>query len=240
MNVRGPSMYPLAIAAVLALLTGCTYNVGVSRFDTKPLIKKRNITVGVYYSQEFRDSVHAEKRGLNNMNIPIGKASTRMLDEVFASAFHRVVNILEWPVDATNLPEVDLVIEPTLEAFSVTYSRSGYKDVFSIEINYQIKFFSADGKILGSHKLLGEGRRFVGFDILKPHPLSDATERAIRDAAAKISVAIETDEKIGRWLRTSEPVIYSGKEGITRHVESQKKVPPALPGQPDDGKGGQQ
>ena len=97
-------------------------NYGLSRH--KPLIGKRNITVGVYYSKEFRDAVHVEKLGPINQNIPVGKASIKMLDEVFATAFDRVLKIKEWPVAATNLSEADVVIEPTLEAFWVIHLES--------------------------------------------------------------------------------------------------------------------
>ncbi len=37
------SLYPLAIAAAFVLLTGCTANVAVRPFDTRPLIKKPNM-----------------------------------------------------------------------------------------------------------------------------------------------------------------------------------------------------
>ncbi len=247
-NTRTLGILPLAIAVAFVLLAGCTFNVPIRPFENKPLIKKRNITAGIYYSQKFRDAVHVEKLSRINHNISVGKASVKMFDQVFASAFDQVVDIKEWPAPDTSLSEADVVIEPTLEAFWVIPPKPpqvpplpGYhfeEQVYSVYIKYQIKFHSEDGMILGSHAVLAEGQRRYIFTWR--HPLSDATERAIRDAAAKISVAINADEKIEGWLRTSEPIIYRGKQEQTSHIESHEKVPPALLGQPDDREGGQQ
>ncbi len=211
-NTRVPAVLTLAIAAVLALLTGCSVTAHVHHpFEYKPLIKQRNITVGVYYSKEFRDAVHVEKVDLGKINIPVGKANVKMLDEVFASAFDRVVKIKRWPVAATSKSEVDVVIVPTMEAFWVINSDQPANADFisppvvapAVWIRYKLEIYSPDGKIKDSQAVLAEGHyRFSGLNNPLRPKLSYSTERAIRDAAAKISVVLNNDREIDRLLET--------------------------------------
>jgi hypothetical protein len=223
----------IGIATVFLLLTGCAAHVPVRpSFDTEPLVKKRSITVGIYYSKDLRDNMHVEELDLRIWEIPLGEASVSMFDRLFSSAFERVVDIKQWPPLNTDPPEMDVVIEPILESFSFKYP---YDDSITLllplgsrqweaRIAYKLKLYTADGNVVGSHRIQGRGTKRVEapINVSQTRQLAIAVERAIWDAAAQITVGIDTNDDIRHWLGTGSlmPFVVS----TTAAVDTQEQI----------------
>ena len=230
LNKKGPTELLLAISAMFVLLTGCAIPAHVPvrpSFDTEPLVKKRSITVGIYYSKDLRDSVHVETLDLRKWEIPLGKASVSMFDRIFSSAFERVVDIKQWPPLNTDPPEMDVVIEPILESFSFKYPYGDpikkqvleSKRPWEARIAYKLKFYTADGNVVGSHRIQGRGTRRIEPYVGPTRLLAIAVERAIWDAAAQITVGIDTNDD---WLGTGS--LMSFVVSTTAAVDAQEQI----------------
>jgi len=193
-----------AVAALLvALLSGCT----ATRLTTEaqlppPLIEKLPIRVGVYYSKEFREYVHRETRGTIEYEIGLGAAHVTNIDWLMRAMFTDVVPVEDPAKIADSNPPFVFVLEPKFEEYSFLTPKDVAGEAFIVTIRYMLTLYDGDGARVDSFTLTGYGREKAR-TLASKEPLAVATQRAMRDAGAKVAVELTEQESVRLLIRNA-------------------------------------
>jgi hypothetical protein len=202
-----------ALAGIaLAILGACTS----TKLETRaalppPLLEQLPVRVGVYYSQEFRDYVHRETRGTIDYEVNLGPAHVTNLDWLLKAMFREVVPV-ENPSKAGSIqPPLVFVLEPKFEEYSFLTPKDVAGEAFIVTIRYLLTLYDSTGTRVDSFTFTGYGRERA-HTLASKEPLAVATQRAMRDAGAKVAVELTDQESVrlllhgaGSPLPTSPP-----------------------------------
>ena len=189
-----------ALAALcLGLMTACT----ATKLETKaqlppPLIEQLPVRVGVYYSKEFRDYVHKETRGTIDYEVNLGPAHVTNLDWLLKAMFKEIVPVDDPTRVAGITPPLAFVLEPKFEEYSFLTPKDVAGEAFIVTIRYLLTLYDGGGARVDSFTLTGYGRE-KAHTLANKEPLAVATQRAMRDAGAKVAVEL-TDQDSVRLL----------------------------------------
>lgn len=215
-----------AFAAIVALLllAGCT----ATRLTTQaqlppPLIDKLPVRVGVYYSKEFAEYVHKETRSQIDYEVTLGPAHVTNLNWLLGAMFAELVEI-EGPAQVADIrPPLLFVLEPKFEEYSFLTPKDVAGEAFVVTIRYLLTLYDGNGSRVDSFTYTGYGRekaRTLG----GKEPLAIATQRAMRDAGAKVAVEL-TDQEAVRLLLRNPPDPMPAKPAVL--VSPMSDAPPA-------------
>ncbi len=187
--------------AALALLAGCMgTRVEPQTQLPPPLIDRVPVRVGVHYPEEFRTYVHKEKRYGTSYEIMLGPAHVKNLDWLLAAMFDKVVTVDD-PADARNMqPPLAMVLQPRFEEYSFLTPRDVAGEAFIVTIRYLLSVYDGSGAPVDAFAFTGYGRE-KGGGIATAEPLKRATQRAMRDAGAKVAVEFPEMDAIRLLLR---------------------------------------
>jgi hypothetical protein len=177
-----------AVAAVLALAGAC----GDVKVATEPklppaaLIAQLPLTVGVYYSDRFRNYVHREDRWGSGYEINLGPGHVHLVDRLFNLEFKRTVPVANLSALPRN-PPYSVILEPRIERYSFLTSRDTGGKYFAVTIGYRLNLYNTKGERIDSLTFVGYGSDSSSGMTTKS-PLEAATQAAMRDAAAKFLV----------------------------------------------------
>jgi len=191
----------LAAATVLALASACT----ATRLTTQaqlppPLVERHPVRVGVYYSKEFREYVHKETRGQVDYEVTLGPAHVINLDWLLKAMFAEVVPVDD-PTKAGEVsPRLALVLEPRFEEYSFLTPKDVAGEAFIVTIRYLLTVYDGGGARVDAFTYTGYGRE-AARTLASKEPLQIATQRAMRDAGAKVAVELPEQDSIRLLLR---------------------------------------
>jgi hypothetical protein len=191
----------LAAAALLALVSAC----GAQRLTTQaqlppPLVEQQPARVGVYYSKEFREYVHKETRGQIDYEVTLGPAHVTNLNWLLSAMFAEIVP-LEDPAKAGEVqPPLALVLEPRFEEYSFLTPKDVAGEAFIVTIRYLLTLYDGDGVRVDAFTYTGYGRE-AAHALSSKDPLQIATQRAMRDAGAKVAVELPDQDAVRLLLR---------------------------------------
>jgi hypothetical protein len=196
-----PLLPRLAAAVTLALVSAC----GAQRLSTQaqlppPLVERQPVRVGVYYSKEFREYVHKETRGQVDYEVTLGPAHVINLDWLLKAMFAEVVPV-EDPTRAGEVtPPLALVLEPRFEEYSFLTPKDVAGEAFIVTIRYLLTVYDGGGARVDAFTYTGYGRE-DGRALANKEPLQIATQRAMRDAGAKVAVELPDQDAVRLLLR---------------------------------------
>jgi hypothetical protein len=198
-------MWPGLAALSVLLLAGCTGTklAAQSQLPT-PLVDKLPARVGVYYSKEFREFVHKETRSEIDYEITLGPAHVQNLDWLLKAMFSEVVPVEDPTQVAAIQPPLVMVLEPRFEEYSFLTPKDVAGEAFIVTIRYLLTVYDGTGARVDAFTYTGYGReaaRTLGSKV----PLQIATQRAMRDAGAKVAVELTDQDSVRLLLRN--PVI---------------------------------
>lgn len=187
----------------LGMLGACTS----TRFDTRaqlppPLLEQLPVRVGVYYSQEFREYVHRETRSNIDYEVNLGPAHVTNLDWLLKAMFREVVHVDDPTRVASVTPPLTFVLEPKFEEYSFLTPKDVAGEAFIVTIRYQLAVYDGAGARVDAFAFTGYGREKAG-SFSGKEPLAAATQRAMRDAGAKIAVELTDQEAVRLLLRSA-------------------------------------
>jgi hypothetical protein len=190
---------PALAALCVGLLAACT----ATKLETKaqlppPLIEKLPVRVGVYYSKEFREYVHKETRGTIDYEVNLGPAHVTNLDWLLKAMFREVVPVDDPARVGGITPPLAFVLEPRFEEYSFLTPKDVAGEAFIVTIRYLLTLYDGTGARVDSFTFTGYGRE-KAHTLASKEPLAIATQRAMRDAGAKIAVEL-TDQDSVRLL----------------------------------------
>ena len=193
---------PALAALCLGLLSACT----ATKLDTKaqlppPLIEQLPVRVGVYYSKEFREYVHKETRGTIDYEVNLGPAHVTNLDWLLKAMFREVVHVDDPTGVGKVAPPLTLVLEPKFEEYSFLTPKDVAGEAFIVTIRYLLTLYDGSGARVDSFTFTGYGRERA-HTLASKEPLAVATQRAMRDAGAKVAVELTDQESVRILLHT--------------------------------------
>ena len=186
-----------ALAAFsLAILGACT----ATKLETRaalppPLLEQLPVRVGVYYSKEFREYVHRETRGTIDYEVNLGPAHVTNLDWLLKAMFREVVPVEDPTKIAGIQPPLVFVLEPKFEEYSFLTPKDVAGEAFIVTIRYLLTLYDGTGTRVDSFTFTGYGRERA-HTLASKEPLAVATQRAMRDAGAKVAVELTDQESV--------------------------------------------
>jgi hypothetical protein len=191
----------LAVAALAALACACS----AQRLTTQaalppPLVEKLPARVGIYYSKEFREYVHKETRGQVDYEVTLGPAHVINLDWLLKAMFQEIVPVEDPARVAEMRPPLVMVLEPRFEEYSFLTPKDVAGEAFIVTIRYLLTVYDGGGARVDAFTFTGYGRE-ASHALANREPLQVATQRAMRDAGAKVAVELPEQDAIRLLLR---------------------------------------
>ena len=196
----------LAVCALAVLAAGCgAVLVEPQMVLPRALVEQAPATVGVHYPGEFRNYVYKETRYGTDYEVNLGPAHVAELNRLFGAMFAKLVE-LEDPQQVPRIePPVRLVLVPRFEDYSFLTPRDMAGDTFTVTIRYRLDVYTPGGERVDGYVFTGYGRTTSGA-LKGTAPLLAATQRAMREAGAKLAVELP-DEDTVRALLAGEAVV---------------------------------
>ena len=194
----------LAAAAVLGLvaLSACTSTELETRAQLPPpLLEQLPVRVGIYYSKEFREYVHRESRASMDYSVNLGPAHVTNLDWLLSAMFREIVHIDDPAKIALITPPLTFVLEPRFEEYSFLTPKDVAGEAYIVTIRYLLTVYDSSGARVDSFAFTGYGRE-KAHALGNKEPLAVATQRAMRDAGAKVAVELTDQESVRLLLRS--------------------------------------
>lgn len=171
----------------MATLVGCSQSVTVQTEFPAPVVEPLPLVVGIRYPDALTDYVHQEAPPLEvEWTIHLGAANESLFDILFGAMFIQTI-ALEQEANTAHHPELDAVIEPTLEEFEFSLPRQSQTDRYAVWLRYNIRVYAPDGELICNWPVTAYGQAEAKTTAAK-NPMQQATVLAMRDAAANIAV----------------------------------------------------
>ena len=215
------------------LLNGCTAHISISPvLERRPLVQPLPLTVGVYFSPEFR--AYQGKNTCNDREVALriiiqprncsfdydlGPPSVAMFELILAGMFESTVTIETLSPPPASNSGIAGIIEPRITDLNIISEGD-----FASDITYQITLYSPVGVEIGTWQVVGNGRKegLEEFIFLRGRA-GELVRLAMRDAATTFIKGFRQEPVVKRWL---EDANIASKETLSDT------------GQPDDRKGG--
>jgi hypothetical protein len=190
----------LAVSCLVPL-AACT----ATKLDTKaqlppPLIEQLPVRVGIHYSPEFREYRHTETRGNIDYEVNLGPAHVTNLDWLLKAMFRELVPVDDPARAAEIRPPLAFVLEPKFEEYSFLTPKDVAGEAFIVTIRYLLTLYDGAGARVDSFTFTGYGREKAR-TLASKEPLAVATQRAMRDAGAKVAVELTDQESVRLLLQ---------------------------------------
>jgi len=222
-----------ACGALAILLAGCgTVQVQPQSQLPPPLIDPLPVTVGVYYPQEFREYVHKETRYQVDYEFSLGPAHVTKLNRLLAAMFARVVEVEDLADPLKVDPSIVMVLEPRFEDYAFLTPRDMVGEAYTVTIRYRLNLYDPQGERVDGFVFTGYGRQKSGA-LTGSGPLIAATQRAMRDAGAKLAVELPEQESVKALLAGEHVAPKQSEEDAKRDALGSFDEPRAAGPAPD-------
>lgn len=185
---------PAAIIVAISscVLAGCSTTVPplTVEFPT-PLIENMPLSVGIYYDDELRNFTYNETvSDGSRWTIELGESNVRLFDRLFAAMFQQTTEVSD---TRTAPPGVDGIIHPVLEEYAFLTPNELGSRFYAVSIRYRVFLYDAQGNELAAWPINAYGQSRSGLinaGKMRTGPLQEATNLAMRDAAAAAIVTL--------------------------------------------------
>lgn len=190
----------IAMVALLVLLGACSRTVGlkVATVVPPPLVERHGITVGVYYSDEFRNHLFVENsEDRPNWKIETGSSQVALFNQLLAASFEKLIP-MEHVYDGRTI--VKGVIAPKVEEMQFATPRETLQDFYEAWVKYTVELYDDQGTLLTSWQTTAYGRARDTMLVTDQAGIDAALKLALRDAGAKFSIGFFRDPGVRQWL----------------------------------------
>jgi hypothetical protein len=201
--LRRAAASALLALACAAFLPGCTATRLKAEAELPPpLIDKLPVRVGIHYPKDFREFVHKETRGSIDYEVMLGPAHVTNLDWLLKAMFAEVVPVEDPKRAADVKPPLVFVLEPKFEEYSFLTPKDVAGEAFIVTIRYLLNLYDGAGARVDAFTYTGYGRERAR-TLASKEPLQVATQRAMRDAGAKVAVELADQEAVRLLIRNA-------------------------------------
>ena len=188
----------------VSLLTSCGTSAKF-RMDfsvPSPVISPLPIRMATYYPPQIRTHIYEEKiENHGDFRIDMTGAHETLFSTVFDSLFEQYVeveNFEEVPGD------IDGIISPSVQEVQITLPQQTRSDYYEVWIRYQLQLWDRTGQLIHSWPLAAYGKanknNYPTLSRASAAALHDATEFALRDAAASMSFYFAKEPPVQSWI----------------------------------------
>ena len=179
-----------AMAAPVALLLGCSGSVSVEETFPLPVVERLPLRVALHYAPALTGFVYSEEgNGDRDWTVQLGTANVRMLDAVFTGLFPVTRRVSEINNASQEMPELDAIISPTVDAFEFSRPSQSATDLYAVWIRYNLDVYDRDGKLVVRWPVSAYGQSGTS-GLSDEESMERAVVLALRDAAAAIAVGL--------------------------------------------------
>jgi len=195
--LNNPIRIALSGLLALGLLAGCGSTVTLDMPSIPaPLIHKIPASVGLRMPADFDNYVHDEEiMGREQWTIDLGNSNAALFTQLFQHMFDQVT-VLSDTDDPNTLP-IDVLIEPSIEAFEFSVPNQSKTESFAVWIRYRIKVFDQLGAEVASWPVSAYGKSQTA-SARGSKGLQRAAVLAMRDAAALMILKLDEATGISR------------------------------------------
>lgn len=225
---------PLRLAglALALLIAGCgPVRVQPATQLPAPLIDQIPVTIGIHYTEEFRQYTYKEERYATEYEAVLGPAHVAKLKRLLEAMFERVIEVGDPASAATFDPPVVMVLEPRFEEYAFLTPRDLVGDSYTVTIRYLLAVYNSKGERVDGYVFTGYGRQPAS-GLSGTTPLIRATQRAMRDAGAKIAVELSEQETVRRLIAGGEVAPVTENDEDPGKVLGAFGTPPPPAGSP--------
>ena len=197
-----------AISSILIVsLTGCgpSANFQFSFTVPKPVVTPIPVRMATYYPPQLRNYVYEEKiENYGNFRIDMTGAHEVLFTTVFDSLFEGYVEIQDFKEVPPNFHGI---ISPSVQEVQITLPQQTRSDYYEVWISYQLQLWDRTGQLVHTWPLAAYGKanknNYSSLFKTSSSALHDATEFALRDAAASMSFHFAKEAPVQTWLDTA-------------------------------------
>ena len=191
-------------AGVFIALTGCgaSAKFQLSVNVPTPVIKPLPIRMATYFPPQLRTYVYEEKiANIGDFRIDMTGAHEALFSTVFGSLFEGYVEI-------ENFDEVPQgyhgIIAPSVQEVQITLPQQTRSEYYEVWIQYQLQLWDSTGQLIHTWPLAAYGKanknNYTSLTGSSSQALHDATELALRDAAASMSFYFARESAVESWI----------------------------------------
>lgn len=196
------------LAALALLLAGCGTNKVVVKGEfPSPVLEKLPITLGVYYSPEFRNhSFHDEgsERNETEWIVESGQSQVKMYNILLNGMFEKIVLLNDIPrrdrVEAVGEENVQAVLVPSVEELQYAIPRHTKINVFEIWLRYRYQLYDPQGDLLADWTMTSYGKTPTAFLQSAEGAVNLAAVVALRDAGANFAMNFSGVPEVKMWM----------------------------------------
>lgn len=188
----------LSVAAV-AVAAGCSTTVPA--LDTTfpaPLVEHLPASVGIVYDDDLRNFTYNETvSDGTSWTIELGESNLRLFGQLFSSMFERTIELDD--LDDPAAASLDGIIRPVLEEYAFLTPNELGSRFYAVSIRYRILLYDEHGSEIAAWPINAYGQSraaVINAGMLKVGPLQDATNMAMRDAAAGAIITLRSKPEI--------------------------------------------
>jgi hypothetical protein len=192
-------------AAAVLIGSACSSDVTVRQAFPTPLVERLPLRVAVVYAPELTSYVYKEKAARDrDWSVQLGEANVRMFDSVFGGLFAEARRVSALPAAATEMPGLDAIVAPTIDAFEYSLPSQSATDQYAVWIRYNLDVYAPDGQLIVRWPVSAYGQSGTG-GLSDEESMARATVLALRDAAATIATGFPRQQKIRDVLLKEQP-----------------------------------
>ena len=225
---RRPAVARGALLGAVMVVAGCAARAPVGTDFPRPLVEPLPVRMGVQFPEELKTFQHEEEiPGDRKWIVTLGPANEAMFTRLFEAMFEEMVMIDPPPAqdspkdagekiggslaargpaargggtaEASSAP-LDAILTPIIESYEFANPLEANDEATTVWITYRMRLTYPDGRLIAEWPVRAYGRSPYGFMEAKDS-LVDATEMAMRDAGAYITLNFADEPRVREWLR---------------------------------------
>ncbi|MGI9343582.1 MAG: hypothetical protein ACR2QV_12090 [Gammaproteobacteria bacterium] len=185
-----PRAVACALAGTMLVVCGCSKEIVVETTFPEPVISALELDAGVHYSDALTQYDYSEDLPNDiEWSFTLGEANTLMFESALGALFTNLVTVEEPGGTGEPYDSLDVVIQPTVEAFEFSLPRQSRSDQYAVWIRYNLGVFEPDGQFITNWKVSAYGQ--ADSRLLRGSgAMEEAVVRAMRDAIANIVIGL--------------------------------------------------
>ncbi|MYD42964.1 MAG: hypothetical protein F4W90_03625 [Gammaproteobacteria bacterium] len=172
-------------------------------FDVpKPVITPLPLRMASYYPPQLETYVYEEEiANFGNFRIDMTGAHKTLFSTVFDSLFNQYTEIEQFKDVPANFHGI---IAPVVQEVQITLPQQTRSDYYEVWIRYQLQLWDTSGRLVHTWSLPAYGKankkNYNTIRKIATQALHDATEFALRDAAASMSFYFAKEPQVQAWI----------------------------------------
>ncbi|MFQ5635339.1 MAG: hypothetical protein ACE5G3_08415 [Gammaproteobacteria bacterium] len=179
----------------------------------EPVVPSLPLDAGVFYDESLQNYDYKEE--LPNdiaWSFALGDANVRMFDRALGALFERLVPVDQPGGTGAPFDDLDVIIEPRIEAFEFSLPRQSRSDQYAVWIRYNLSVYTPDGEAITNWPISAYGQADAQL-FGASGAMEAAVVRAMRDAIANIIIEFPEEPGVRAALFPTEAATGAAPTG---------------------------